>query len=178
MPPEQKSGFPVRAMRVWGGEAFLRFHHPSELFQVYDLSTGNLKRSVNIDHERLTVTMAGGAWTAGGTVDFKIDFDGGGRRIKPAWRVWARPFGVLDYRELKVADGALRVPDGFRGLVSNQSHARGNAVAARDDRERIQGQPAGGSAIARRGGERGGGDAGKSRLVRPRRSDSIFDSCS
>ena len=116
MPPERKSGFPVRAMRVWGGEAFLRVHHPSELFQVYDLSTGNLKRAVNTDHERLTVTMSGGAWTAGGTVDFRIDFDGGGRRIKPAWRVWARPFGVLDYRELKVAGGALRVPEDFAGL--------------------------------------------------------------
>ena len=45
-----------------------------------------------------------------------IDFDGGGRPIRPQWRVWARPFGVLDYRELKLADGKLQVPDDFAGF--------------------------------------------------------------
>jgi outer membrane protein assembly factor BamB len=115
-PPERKSGFAIRGMRIWDGKAFLRFRHPSELFQVYDLATGKFERSVSIDHERLAATMPGGPWTAGSTVDFKIEFDGGGQKINPIWRVWARPFGVLDYRELKIADGSIQVPKDFAGL--------------------------------------------------------------
>ena len=71
---------------------------------------------MSIDHERLTVTAQGGPWTAGQPVDFLIEFDGGGRAIKPRWRVWARPFGVLDYRELKLAGGKLLLPEDLAGL--------------------------------------------------------------
>jgi outer membrane protein assembly factor BamB len=116
IPPERKLAEGIRGMRFWGGEAFLRGRHPTELFQVYDLSTGALKRSVNIDHERLTVTTQGGPWIAGEAVDFAIEFDGGGRRITPRWRVWARPFGVLDYRELKLAGGKLLLPEDLAGF--------------------------------------------------------------
>lgn len=116
IPAERKLAEGIRGMRLWGSEAILRGRHPSELFQVYDLSTGRFTRSVSIDHERLRVTTQPGPWTAGGAVDFAIDFDGGGRRIKPRWRVWARPFGVLDYRELKFADGKLQVPADFAGV--------------------------------------------------------------
>ena len=103
-------------MRLWGGEAVLRGHHASELFQVYDLASGEFKHAVSIDHERLTVTAQGGPWVAGQPVDFRIEFDGGGRAIKPRWRVWARPFGVLDYRELKLAEGKLLVPEDLAGI--------------------------------------------------------------
>ena len=116
IPPERKFAEGIRGMRLWGGEAVLRAHHASELFQVYDLTSGEFKHAVSIDHERLTVTAQGGPWVAGQAVDFKIEFDGGGRPIKPRWRVWARPFGVLDYRELKLADGKLLVPENLAGL--------------------------------------------------------------
>ena len=116
IPPERKPVEGIRGMRIWGGEAFLRGRHTSELFQVYDLASGKFKRSVNIDHERLTVTAQGGPWTARQAVDFRIEFDGGGRVIKPKWRVWTRPFGVLDYRELKLADGKLLVPEDMAGF--------------------------------------------------------------
>ena len=116
MPAERKARAPMRGLRIFDGDVLLRFHSPSELFQVYDLSTGAFKRSVSIDHERLTVSMPAGPWIAGSTIDFKIDFDGGGRRIAPVWRVWARPFGFLDYRELKIAHGKLNVPEGYSGL--------------------------------------------------------------
>ncbi len=116
VPPQRKLAEGIRGMRLWGGEALLRGRHPIELFQVYDLSSGALKRSVNIDHERLTVTAQGGPWIAGEAVGFAIEFDGGGRRIKPRWRVWARPFGVLDYHELKLTDGKLLLPEDLAGL--------------------------------------------------------------
>jgi hypothetical protein len=116
IPAERKPADGIRGMRLWGSEAILRGRHPSELFQVYDLSTGQFTRSVSIDHERLTVTAQRGPWTAGQAVDFAIEFDGGGRQIKPAWRVWARPFGILDYRELKLTDGKLQVPADIAGV--------------------------------------------------------------
>ncbi|MGA2032769.1 MAG: hypothetical protein ABSG68_10960 [Thermoguttaceae bacterium] len=116
IPPQRKLAEGIRGMRLWGGEAVLRGRHPSELFQVYDLASGAFKRSVNIDHERLTVTAQSGAWIAGQPVDFRIEFDSGGRRIRPRWRVWARPFGVLDYRELKLADDKLLLPQDLAGM--------------------------------------------------------------
>jgi outer membrane protein assembly factor BamB len=116
IPPERKPAEGIRGLRIWQGDALLRGRHPSELFQVYDLATGAFKRSVSIDHERLTVTAQGGPWTAGRSVDFRIEFDGGGCQIKPCWRVWARPFGVLDYRELRLSGGRLEVPADFAGF--------------------------------------------------------------
>ena len=116
IPIGRRSAEPIHGLHLWGGEVLIRFRHPSELFQVYDLSTGRFKHAASISHERLTVTLGSGAWVAGSQVDFRIDFDAGGQPIKPAWRVWARPFGVLDYRELKVADGKLNVPADFAGL--------------------------------------------------------------
>jgi outer membrane protein assembly factor BamB len=116
IPPERKPAEGIRGLRLWAGQAVLRGRHPSELFQVYDLATGAFQRSVFIDHERLTVTAQGGPWTAGQAVDFRIEFDGGGRQIKPRWRVWARPVGVLDYRELVLSGGTLEVPRDFAGF--------------------------------------------------------------
>ena len=116
IPPERKLAEGIRGMRLWGGEAVLRGRHTSELFQVYDLASGEFRRSVSIDHERLTVTAQRGPWVAGQGVDFQIEFDGGGRAIKPRWRVWARPFGVVDYRELKHGDGKLFVPEDMAGF--------------------------------------------------------------
>ncbi len=116
LPAERKASFAIHNMRIWQGEAFIRFRDPRVLFEVYDLASGDFRRAVSIDHERLTVSLPSGAWTAGSRVDFKIEFDSGPRRIKPIWRVWARPFGALDYRELTVADGKLQVPADFAGL--------------------------------------------------------------
>ncbi len=116
IPSARKLAEGIRGMRLRGGEALLRGRHPSELFQVYDLATGEFQHSVSIDHERLTVTAQSGPWIAGRPVDFRIEFDGGGRAIKPRWRVWARPFGVLDYRELKLADGKLLLPADLAGF--------------------------------------------------------------
>jgi len=116
IPLERKPAGGIHGMRLFGGDVVLRGRHPSELFQVYDLSTGRFTRSVSIDHERLAVTAQGGPWIAGRPVDFKIDFDGGGRRIQPKWRVWARPFGTLGYRELRFAGGRLQVPEDLAGI--------------------------------------------------------------
>ncbi len=116
LPSARKLAEGIHGMRVWDGEAVLRGRHTSELFQVYDLATGAFKHAVNIDHERLTVTAQGSPWTAGQPVDFRIEFYGGGQPIKPRWRVWARPFGVLEYRELKLADGKLLLLEGLAGI--------------------------------------------------------------
>ena len=81
IPAERKPAEGIHGLRIWKGDVVLRGRHPSELFQVYDLATGAFRRSVSIDHERLTATLQGGAWTAGQSVDFQIHFDGGGRQI-------------------------------------------------------------------------------------------------
>ena len=66
IPPaaEARRGHPRHA-HSGAAKPCLRGRHPSELFQVYDLSSGAFKRSVSIDHERLTVTAQGGPGSPG-----------------------------------------------------------------------------------------------------------------
>ena len=80
IPSARKFAEGIHGMRLCSGDVLLRGRHPSELFQVYDLSSGEFKRKVSIDHERLNVTAQAGPWIAGKPVDFRIEFDGGGRR--------------------------------------------------------------------------------------------------
>src|SRR5262249_43656179 len=71
---------------------------------------------VSTDHERLTVSFAGDVWTAGTAVPVRIRLVAGERLLSPRWRVWARPFASLDYREFPLKDGAIRVPPDCAGL--------------------------------------------------------------
>jgi outer membrane protein assembly factor BamB len=103
-------------LRVHGNEALLKRAHDSELFRRYDLMTGALKGVVSADHERLTVTFAPDVWTAGKSVPLGIRLTAGERSLAPRWRVWARPFASLDYREFALEGGAVQVPPEAAGL--------------------------------------------------------------
>src|SRR5262249_36382495 len=82
----------------------------------YDLKTGELKGVVSTDHERLTATFEGDVWTAGQSVPLRVTLTAGERTLTPRWRVWARPFASLDYREFSLKDGAMQVPADAAGL--------------------------------------------------------------
>jgi hypothetical protein len=103
-------------LRLHGGEVLLRRDHPSEFFRRYDLKTGALKGTVSTDHERLSVTFDGDVWAAGQAVPVQIKLTAGERTLSPRWRVWARPFASLDYREFPVQGGAVQVPADAAGL--------------------------------------------------------------
>ena len=105
----------ISDMRVFRNLIVVKRQHPTEMFQSYDI-TGALKNAVSIDHERLKMEFPGDVWTAGQPIDFKITFDAGGRQVKPTWRVWARTFAGIDWRELKIADGKLQVPADLAGI--------------------------------------------------------------
>ena len=113
-PKPSEHGF--GGLRVHSGDILLRRKHPTELFQRYDLTTGERKRVIQSEHERLTVTYPGDVWTAGQTLPFRIECTSGTKAITPRWRVWARPLGSSDYRELVVRDGQLQVPADAAGL--------------------------------------------------------------
>lgn len=104
------------ALRVHQGDLFLKRSHDSELFQRYDLASGELAQVVHTDHERLTVTFDGDTWTAGKAVPVRITLRAGDRSFSPRWRAWARPFASLDYREFPIRDGAVQVPEDAVGL--------------------------------------------------------------
>src|SRR5262249_43529249 len=55
-------------------------------------------------------------WTAGKSVPVKIKLTAGERALSPRWRVWAKPFASVDYRELPLKEGAIRIPDDCCGL--------------------------------------------------------------
>jgi outer membrane protein assembly factor BamB len=101
-------------LRVWRGELYLKRQHPTELFRRHDLRTGALLGRVSSDHARLTVTFPDGPWTAGREVPFRVALAGPHRA--PRWRVWARPPSDVDYRELPLAGGRLRVPEVLAGV--------------------------------------------------------------
>jgi outer membrane protein assembly factor BamB len=103
-------------LRVVGAEILLRRQHPTELFQRYDLATGERKGAVHSDHERLTVRYPGDVWTAGEAVPFRIECKAGTKAVAPRWRVWARPLGGNEYREFLVRDGQLQVPADAAGF--------------------------------------------------------------
>ncbi|MEX1017574.1 MAG: PQQ-binding-like beta-propeller repeat protein [Phycisphaeraceae bacterium] len=113
--PEQGGGA-ISDMAVGDGAILLRRKHPTELFQRYNLRSGELEKVIAIDHERLVVTYPDRVWTAGERVPFDIRFTPGRRAVSPRWRVWLRPFNSLDYRELEVVDGHVRVPEGLGGV--------------------------------------------------------------
>jgi len=104
------------ALRVSGNDLIVRRSHPTELFQRYDLATGELRQVVTIEHERFTVTFPNAVWTAGETVPFSIRFDAGGQVVKPRWRVWVRPYEVVNYREFELEGDMLYVPDDCAGV--------------------------------------------------------------
>jgi outer membrane protein assembly factor BamB len=103
-------------LRVHGDDLLLKRAHDAELFRRYDLKTGGLKGVVRTDHERLAVTFDGDVWTAGRAVPVRIELSARERKLSPRWRVWARPFASLDYREFPLRDGAVQVPADAAGL--------------------------------------------------------------
>ncbi|HEY8668231.1 MAG TPA: hypothetical protein VIL86_16400, partial [Tepidisphaeraceae bacterium] len=109
---------PIKDLRIAGTDLLIKRLHPTELFQRFDRATGALKQVAQADHEKLTATFPSDAWQAGAEIPFKLDFLTGGRSIEPHWRVWASPFGTSDYRELKVENGALRMPAELAGIYA------------------------------------------------------------
>ena len=105
----------ITDMRLRGKLVIVKRAHPTELFQCYNID-GTFRNAVSSDHERLVVEFPSDVWTAGQQVDFRIDFEPGRHQVKPNWRVWAKPFGGLDWRELKLAADKLAVPDGLAGV--------------------------------------------------------------
>jgi outer membrane protein assembly factor BamB len=106
----------ITAMQLRGGEVFIKRNHPTEMFQRYELAGGKLKSVATADHERLTVRYATNVWTAGRDMEFVIDFDAGGRAVKPQWHVWLKTLGDTDWRELQLAEGKLQIPAGLGGI--------------------------------------------------------------
>jgi hypothetical protein len=103
-------------LRLHGDDLLLRRAHASELFRRYDRKTGELKGVISTDHERLRVAFEADLWTAGQAVPIRVELTAGERALSPRWRVWARPFATLDYREFPIKDGAVQVPADAAGL--------------------------------------------------------------
>ena len=109
-------GARITAVQIRGGDVFLKRNHPTELFQRYELASGKLRNVVTADHERLTVRYATNVWTAGREMELVIEFDAGGRAVKPQWHVWIKTLGGTDWRELKFARDRLQIPADLAGI--------------------------------------------------------------
>ena len=103
-------------MRVLGSEAFIKLAHPTEMFEGYDLDSGNEVATVSIPHERFAVSYPSDSWIAGTAVPFTVEFSVPDNTPEPAFHVWAKPYGTTAYAEWPVTDGKLTVPVGAAGL--------------------------------------------------------------
>jgi outer membrane protein assembly factor BamB len=107
------------SLRIHGNDLLLRRNDETELFQRYDLRNGELLQVVHTEHERLSVSFPADVWTAGKEILFRVRLtEAGGRALKPRWRIYARPFASLDYRELPLEGDTLRVPRDAAGLYA------------------------------------------------------------
>lgn len=116
-PAIAKSGGPgsVSELRVFGDDLVMRVRDATELFRVYDRKTGQFRRAVHAQAERLRVRLEGRTWEAGGKAGLKVELDPKTVRA-PAWRVWLRSLDEADDRELAWKGGAVQVPEGLGGL--------------------------------------------------------------
>jgi outer membrane protein assembly factor BamB len=104
------------SLRAHGNHLLLQRPGATEFFQRYDLRSGALQLVRHTDHERVRVTFDSDVWTAGTNVPFRIRLRADGRELTPRWRVWARPFASVDYREFPLVDDVLQVPADCAGL--------------------------------------------------------------
>ena len=103
-------------LRVFDNDIILRQKSPSEIFQVYDQTTGAFKQAVFIDHEQITVTYPSSVWIAGKRLPLSIRFDAPGRPIKPNLKVWLRPLGTVKFTQWTWNDNGIDVPNDASGL--------------------------------------------------------------
>jgi WD40 repeat protein len=107
-------GLHLTALRVHAGDVVVKRYHQTELFQVFDLSTGARKAVASIEYEKLTMTFPGYVWFTGQPVSLRLSF--APADIQPRWRVWATTFGTADWRELPFSNGQVQVPGDLAGL--------------------------------------------------------------
>jgi hypothetical protein len=106
----------VSDLQVFGDDIVVRRPDPVELFQVYDRTTGELRRVVRADVEKVTVTLPSEVWTAGERIPVGIAVEAEGRTVRPDWRLWLRPLNSPEFRELPLRDGAVQVPSDAGGF--------------------------------------------------------------
>lgn len=115
-----QSNVRISDLRVKGNELFIKRSHASELFSVYDLTSGAFKRAVSIDFDRLAATLPSETLTAGDSLPFKLEYSSSTNIPAPHWHVWARPFGAPGYEEWSLQNGQLKVPEDAGGLYQFQ----------------------------------------------------------
>jgi hypothetical protein len=106
----------ISHLRVFADDIIVRQKSDTEIFQVYERSTGKLRRVVAIEHEQLTVTCPTPIWTAGTRIPFAIRFNAPGRAVRPQFHSWMRPLGSVRFAELPVEQESVWVPAEASGL--------------------------------------------------------------
>ncbi len=105
----------ITDLQVYGDEVIIKRNHPVELFQIYS-NTGEFKRAVSADVEKLTVGYPSDVWTAGQNIPVTINLDTYGKKNTTKMRVWWRQFNTPKFSELVIKDGAVAIPVDAGGL--------------------------------------------------------------
>jgi outer membrane protein assembly factor BamB len=123
----------VSDIRVFGEDLLVKRPDPMELFQVYDRTSGDLRRVVQAAVERLRVGFASDIWPAGEKMRLDISLNPGTPdkwpEVWPSWRMWLRPVGDPSYRQLVLKDGEVEVPADVGGFCDLRIGASINGAA-------------------------------------------------
>ena len=118
----------------------------TELFEVYNLSTGAFVRAVTPAIDMLTATYGSETWTAGAVMPFALTFTSALTPAPtPTWHVWGRPFdsavtigsngqvttAYQDFGYTTANGGQITVPANCNGLYRHQGHPGAGRLAAR-----------------------------------------------
>ena len=111
----------ISHLRVFADDIIVRQPSDTEIFQVYDRSSGAFRRAVGIESESLTVAYPSSVWTAGSRIPFSVSFarETGGEAAgaaEPMVTAWLRPLGTVRFDRLPVSDGQVAVPQDASGL--------------------------------------------------------------
>lgn len=107
----------IGGLRIVDSDAVVRRVSATELFQVYDLKSGQQKHVASIDHESLSVRFPSLTWINGEKIPVAIQFQSSSQGPGPHFRVWMTPFGVSDWHEIpRDGDSNITVPDDYAGL--------------------------------------------------------------
>jgi len=106
----------VTWMERHNDEIYLKRNDRITLFEVYDINTGEFKRSVDADVEILNVSYDSYVWTSGSQVPIKINLNSGSRKVNPQWKVAMRLFNDPTWVSLPFSNGIVTVPADAAGL--------------------------------------------------------------
>lgn len=108
----------IRGLRIYKNEILIHRESKTELFERFNLESGNFIGKVEIDYEKIKVEFPQLTLFAGEEIPFKIDFysKSDNKIVNPEFHIYIKPLEGFEYKELVLKDGKIFMPDNLTGI--------------------------------------------------------------